>query len=155
MTEIYPYKHILVAVDGSKITSNVLESAIDSALRNHASLDILRIVQVTQLTDGYSNAALSNEETYNIVKTTKERLDDLKKRAVDAGVEDVNVHIRFGNPKRVIAHEFPSDHNTALIVLGATGVSGLERFVLGSVTHYVSRMAKCDVLVVRKNDHVN
>lgn len=43
MTEIYPYKHILVAVDGSKITSNVLESAIDSALRNHASLDILRI----------------------------------------------------------------------------------------------------------------
>ena len=148
MTEIYPYKHILVAVDGSKITSNVLESAIDSALRNHASLDILRIVQVTQLTDGYSNAALSNEETYNIVKTTKERLDDLKKRAVDAGVEDVNVHIRFGNPKRVIAHEFPSDHNT-------TGVSGLERFVLGPVTHYVSRMAKCDVLVVRKNDHVN
>ena len=116
MTEIYPYKHILVAVDGSKITSNVLESAIDSALRNHASLDILRIVQVTQLTDGYSNAALSNEETYNIVKTTKERLDDLKKRAVDAGVEDVNVHIRFGNPKRVIAHEFPSDHNTDLIV---------------------------------------
>lgn len=83
MTEIYPYKHILVAVDGSKITSNVLESAIDSALRNHASLDILRIVQVTQLTDGYSNAALSNEETYNIVKTTKERLDDLKKRAVE------------------------------------------------------------------------
>ena len=130
MTEIYPYKHILVAVDGSKITSNVLESAIDSALRNHASLDILRIVQLTQLTDGYSNA-------------------------VDAGVEDVNVHIRFGNPKRVIAHEFPSDHNTDLIILGATGVSGLERFVLGSVTHYVSRMAKCDVLVVRKNDHVN
>ena len=107
MTEIYPYKHILVAVDGSKITSNVLESAIDSALRNHASLDILRIVQVTQLTDGYSNAALSNEETYNIVKTTKERLDDLKKRAVDAWVEDVNVHNRFGNQKRVISNELP------------------------------------------------
>lgn len=98
---------------------------------------------------------LATKKHITLLKTTKERLDDLKKRAVDAGVEDVNVHIRFGNPKRVIAHEFPSDHNTDLIVLGATGVSGLERFVLGSVTHYVSRMAKCDVLVVRKNDHVN
>lgn len=154
MTENKQYQHILVAVDGSKITSNVLERAIKSALLNDASLDILRIVQVTQLTDGYSNATLSNEETYNIVKTTKERLDDLKQRAVEAGVKDVSVHIRFGNPKRVIAHEFPTDHQTDLIVLGATGVSGLERFVLGSVTHYVSRMAHCDVLVVRKHDHL-
>lgn len=155
MTENDQYQHILVAVDGSKVTSNVLDTAVDTAIRNDAALDILRIVQITQLTDGYSNAALSNEETYNIVKTTKERLDDLKQRALDAGAKEVNVHIRFGNPKRVIAHEFPSDHQTDLIVLGATGVSGLERFVLGSVTHYVSRMAPCDVLVVRKNDHIN
>lgn len=152
MTEINPYQHILAAVDGSKVTSKVLDSAIESALRNNAELDILRIVQITQLTDGYSNAGMNSEQTYGIVKTTKERLDDLKEKAEKAGVKSVNIHIRFGNPKRVIAREFPADHNTDLIVMGATGVSGIERFVLGSVTHYVSRMAPCDVMVVRTNE---
>lgn len=150
MTENSPYQHVLAAVDGSKVTSKVLTNAIEAALRNDASLDILRIVQITQLTDGYTNA-YSNEQTYSIVKTTKERLDDLKKKAEDAGVKNVSIHIRFGNPKRVIAREFPADHATDLIVMGATGVSGIERFVLGSVTHYVSRMAPCDVMVVRTN----
>lgn len=150
MTENSPYQHVLAAVDGSKVTSKVLANAIEAALRNDASLDILRIVQITQLTDGYTNA-YSNEQTYSIVKTTKERLDDLKKKAEDAGVKNVSIHIRFGNPKRVIAREFPADHATDLIVMGATGVSGIERFVLGSVTHYVSRMAPCDVMVVRTN----
>lgn len=148
MTESSPYQHVLAAVDGSKVTSKVLTSAIEIALRNNATLDILRIVQITQLTDGYTNA-YSNEQTYSLVKTTKERLDDLKQKAIDAGVKDVNIHIRFGNPKRVIAREFPADHATDIIVMGATGVSGIERFVIGSVTHYVSRMAPCDVMVVR------
>ena len=76
-------------------------------------------------------------------------MDDLKNRAVKAGVKDVNIHIRFGNPKRVIAREFPSDHNNDLIVIGTTGLSGFERFVVGSVTNYVNRNARCDVLVVQ------
>lgn len=149
MTANSQYQHILVAVDGSKATSQVLQGAIDTALRNQASLDILQVVQVTQLTDGYSNAALSNEQTYNIVKVTQERLHDLQTKAEDAGVKEVNIHVRFGNPKRVIAREYPADHNTDLIILGSNGISGLERLVLGSVTHYVSRMAPCDVMVVR------
>ncbi|WP_076459817.1 universal stress protein [Limosilactobacillus caccae] len=151
MTNSNPYQHILAAVDGSKITSKVLDSAIKAALRNNADLNILRIVQITQLTDGYSNASMNSEQTYSIVKTTKERLEDLQKKAEEAGVKNVSIHIRFGNPKRVIAREFPDDHQTDLIVMGATGVSGIERVVLGSVTHYVSRMAPCDVMVVRPN----
>ncbi|MEY8441098.1 universal stress protein [Lactobacillaceae bacterium 24-114] len=144
------YKNILVAVDGSKATIAVLNEAIKSALHNHAHLDILTIDQVGQLTDSYiATDDLNDDQTFNMVKTTKERLEDLKKRAKDAGLTDVDVHIRFGNPKRVIAEDFPKDHHNDLIVMGTTGLSSVERFVLGSVTSYVERNAYCDVLVVR------
>lgn len=149
MAEISEYKNVLVAIDGSKVTPKVLEAGIQAALSNHAHLDILTITQVDQLTDGYSNAVLSDEDTYDAVKSTRERMDDLKQKAFDEGLTDVNIHIRFGNPKRVIAREFPADHDTDLIVIGASGVSGVEHFMVGSVTNYVSRTALCDVIVVR------
>ncbi len=149
MTDDFQYHKILVAVDGSKATSQVLDAAIENGIRNDTRLDILNITQVDQITDGYSNAILSEKDTFDAVHTTRERLDDLKTRAEKAGVKDVNIHIRFGNPKRVIAREFPSDHNNDLIVIGTTGLSGFERFVIGSVTNYVNRNARCDVLVVQ------
>lgn len=149
MTDDFQYHKILVAIDGSKATSQVLDAAIDSALRNNASLDILTVTQVDQITDGYSNAVPSEADTYDAVHTTRERLDDLKARAEKAGVKDVSIHIRFGNPKRVIAREFPKDHQNDLIIIGTTGLSGVERFVVGSVTSYVDRNACCDVLVVQ------
>ena len=77
----------------------------------------------------------------------------ISEKALDAGLTDVSIHIRFGNPKRVIAREFPADHDTDLIVIGASGVSGVERFMVGSVTNYVNRTARCDVLVVRTGDN--
>ncbi|MFQ9706302.1 MAG: universal stress protein [Limosilactobacillus pontis] len=149
MTDDFQYHKILVAIDGSKATSQVLDAAIDSAIRNNASLDILTVTQVDQITDGYSNAVLSEDDTYDAVHATQERMNDLKTRAEKAGVKDVSIHIRFGNPKRVIAREFPKDHHNDLIVIGTTGLSGFERFVVGSVTNYVNRNARCDVLVVQ------
>lgn len=151
MTNDFQYHNILAAVDGSMATSQVLDAAIDTALRNNAHLDILTVTQVDQITDGYSNAVLNEKQTFDAVTATKGRMDDLKKRAEEAGVKDVNIHIRFGNPKRVIARDFPKDHHTDLIIMGTTGLSGVERFVLGSVTNYVNRNAHCDVLVVKIN----
>ena len=153
MPVLTEYKNVLVALDGSKATAKVLDAGIRAALANRAHLDILTITQVDQLTDGYSNAILSDEDTYDAVKATRGRMDDLKQKALDAGLTDVSIHIRFGNPKRVIAREFPADHDTALIVIGASGVSGVERFMVGSVTNYVNRTARCDVLVVRTGDN--
>ena len=94
------YHNILVPVDGSKVTAQVLEKGIAMAKTCDAHLDILNVVQVTQLSDGYAPASsLSPDQTYDLVKTTQERLEDLKQKAIDAGVTDVAIHVRFGNPK--------------------------------------------------------
>lgn len=149
MTNDFQYHNIVAAVDGSQATQQVVTAAINVALRNNAHLDILNIAQVDQVADGFSNAVLSDQETYDAVHTAEERLNDLKAQAEKAGVKEVAIHIRFGNPKRVIAREFPADHHNDLIVIGTTGLSGMERFVIGSVTNYVNRNARCDVMVVQ------
>jgi len=36
-----------------------------------------------------------------------------------------------------------------LIIVGATGLNAVERFLIGSVSESVARYSKCDVLIVR------
>jgi nucleotide-binding universal stress UspA family protein len=65
----------------------------------------------------------------------------------DAGVE-VTTHAREGDPADVIinvAEEVGAD----LIVVGARGLSGLRRFLLGSVSSKLSHHAPVSVMVVR------
>ncbi len=45
--------------------------------------------------------------------------------------------------------EFIKDHKNDLVMMGATGMSAMERVLTGSVTDFVTRNAPCDVLVVR------
>lgn len=143
------HKKILVPIDGSKITTRLLDRAIEVAKQNQATIDLLNVIQVDQLTDGFASTMEIDEDgTYVMVKTIEERMDDLQKRAIQAGVNEVNIHIRFGNPKEVIAREFPQDHHTDLTIIGATGLSRVERVLVGSTTAYVVRYSPCDVMVV-------
>jgi nucleotide-binding universal stress UspA family protein len=142
------YKNILAPVDGSKTTDVVLDRAIEVAKRNDTHLDILNVLEVNQFSDTYGGA-VSGDVIYKLSEDVQHRLEELKKKAEDAGVKDVSVHIRFGNPKPVIAREFPADHKNDLIMIGSTGLNALERLMVGSVATYVSRNAVCDVLIVK------
>lgn len=143
------HKKILVPIDGSKITPRLMNRAIEVAKQNHATLDLLNVIQIDQLTDGFASTMEIDEDgTYVMVKTIEERLNDLKQRAIKAGLKDVHIHMRFGSPKEVIAREFPHDHQTDLTIIGATGLSRVERVLVGSTTAYVVRYSPCDVMVV-------
>lgn len=93
---------------------------------------------------------MSDGKTHELVKIVEQRLRDLEKQAQEAGVKSVDIHIRFGNPKLVIARDFVKDHHNDLIIIGSTGTSRVERMLLGSTTGFVVRMAKCDVIVARE-----
>ncbi|KRL95058.1 universal stress protein [Limosilactobacillus equigenerosi] len=149
--EIKNYKRILVPVDGSEATESVVAQAISLARAYHAQLDLLNVIQVAQFSDGLvSSMSLSQDQTQTLVTTTTDQLNDLRQAALDAGVSDVDIHIRFGNPKQVIAHDFIEDHHNDLVVIGSTGLSAVERWIVGSVTSYVMKNAAADVVVVKK-----
>lgn len=142
------YKNVLAPVDGSKITEKVLATAIQVAKRNDTRLDLLNVLEVNQFADGYGGA-VSGDIVYKMVDEVEARLKVYQQEALDAGVRDVEIHVRFGSPKEVITKDFPADHETGLIVMGTTGMNAVERLVVGSVTSYVTRTAPCDVIIVK------
>jgi nucleotide-binding universal stress UspA family protein len=60
----------------------------------------------------------------------------------------VESEILHGNPKKVILDE-AEKWGADLIVLGAHGMSGIERLLLGSVSQAVALHAQCSVEIVR------
>ncbi len=143
------YKTILVPVDGSKQAEDALAKGALIAKNNHAHLDVLHVLSTTQY--GYNYGGMVDGDVINnLVEDTTDYLNKLTDRIKkEAGIDDVNIHIRFGNPKTVISFEFPRDHQSDLIVIGATGMSRLQRVLEGSVSSFVNRNAHCDVMVAR------
>ena len=74
-------------------------------------------------------------------------LDDAAAAARAAGVE-AEVHARPGSPADAIL-DVAEETGADLIVVGNKGMTGAERFLLGSVPNKVSHHAPCSVLIVR------
>lgn len=141
------YSNILVAVDGSKESELAFKKAAAAAARNHATLHLVHIID---------NRSFGSIEAYDRTiadrtkKTSTELLNKYKEEALTAGVGNVNVVIEYGVPKIAIPKEWAPKLNADVIVCGATGLNAAERFIMGSVSERIVRTAKCDVLVVRR-----
>ncbi|MCH4169931.1 universal stress protein [Agrilactobacillus composti] len=148
------YTNILVPVDGSKEAELALNKAVQVAKLNKAHLDILNVLDTKQFIGGYGGM-LSGDAIYQISEDAQDYLKNLAESIqskYDIKDEDLAVHVRFGNPKTVISHDFPKDHKNDLIMIGATGLNAVERVLVGSVTEYVNQHALCDVLIVKTDE---
>lgn len=145
------YKTILVPVDGSNHSEDALAKGAQFAKNNDAHLDVLHVLSTQQY--GYNYGGMVDGDVINnLVEDTTDYLNKLVDRIKkESGLDDISIHIRFGNPKTVISMEFPRDHKSDLIIIGATGMSRLQRVLEGSVSSFVDRNAKCDVMVIRTN----
>ena len=142
------YNTLLVPVDGSDEAELAFQKAVKVAVKNQAQLDILNVLDTKQFIGGYGGM-ISGDAVYQLTQDAETYLNGLADRAKQAGLEDVAIHVRFGNPKTVIATDFPHDHKTEPIMIGATGLHATERVLVGSVTEYVYRTAPCDALIVQ------
>lgn len=142
------YKHVLVPVDGSKEAEAALYKAAAVAQRNKGRVDVLNVINTTNY--GYSLGVVDGSVITQIVNDELTYLKDLVNKIKDkTGIEDIHIHARFGSPREVITYEFPRDHQTDLIMMGATGKGRLYRMLEGSATGYVNSHAGCDVIIVR------
>lgn len=144
------YHSILVPVDGSKNAEKALKRAIEVAKRNNGKIEVLNVIDTRQFTNNFGGiVSMSGDIIYSTFEAVKEYLEKLKESIKkEEGFSHVDVHVRFGSPKVVIAHDFLEDYPVDLIILGKTGMSAVGRIFVGSVTDGVVRTARCDVLVV-------
>lgn len=140
------YEKIVIAVDGSKASEKAFKKSVDIAKDHGATLVLAHIVdsRTFATAEAYDKSLSERAEKY-----ARNLLDEYVETAKEAGVENVESEIKYGSPKVAIAKEIGPEHNADLIVVGATGLNAVERFLIGSVSESVARYSKCDVLIVR------
>ncbi|WP_423189628.1 universal stress protein [Alkalibacterium sp. f15] len=140
------YKTILIAIDGSSQAEKAFKKAVEVAKRNDAVLVLAHVID-TRAYQSFSTFDGSIAD--NAREEAKGTLNDYKAYAKKEGLSQVRTVLEYGSPKVMIAKQIPEAENVDLIMLGATGLNAVERIFVGSVSEYVIRQAKCDVLIVR------
>lgn len=141
---------ILVPVDGSEAAERAFDKAVKIALTDNAHIDVLNIIDTRQFMGEMQDTLISGDTIYQMTQDSEEYLKSLEKWAREKfNFTDLDYHIRYGSPKRIISYDFIKDHGNDLIIMGATGMNAVERMLMGSVTAYVNQHALADVLIVR------
>ena len=146
------YTKALVCVDGSELAVKAAAAGAELAAKFDAELHLLTVTKPYKVSPELKRfltaESLMGEPKYVLDEMTKNILSEAKKIAGDAGIEEVKTHVREGKPARTIV-DFADNNDMDLIVLGCRGVGEVEAFLLGSVSHKVSTLAKCTCVIVR------
>jgi nucleotide-binding universal stress UspA family protein len=136
---------IVAGTDGSESAERAVREAARLAVATGA-----RLVLVSAFSDLHPFRE-------RIESSAREQLIDLEKVAeqlllrasanVGAGL-DVETVSRHGHPAEVIA-DVAREEGAQLIVVGDRGLTGIRRFLLGSISERLSHHAPCNVLIVR------
>lgn len=148
------YQHILVGIDGSKQSQMAFDKAVEVAKRNHASLQLLSVINGEHYPDAVGYGVIDHDVYDKAEKKMTDLLTKLTQQAQDAGISDVHFEVMVGNVKLALTEQWPKDHDVDLIIIGATGLNVIGRMLVGSTAAYVVREAPCDVMVV-KTDNQN
>ncbi|UYN98604.1 MAG: universal stress protein [Devosia sp.] len=144
------FKTILVPFDGSKGAEGGLDKAIEIARHGDAQLLVLTVFRHhSMLEASFSMVRPADPENMDDIMRdhAKTVADHAKNRAREAGVADVRAFVKPGQPARTIV-SFAREKKADLIVVGSRGAGSVEGFLLGSVSHKVTSLAQCPVLVV-------
>lgn len=140
------FKRILLPVDGSERALRAVDTGLGLAAK--LGVDVVSIHVLPPLsTVSFVAELLQHHDTYS--ESAKERaqtyLDEVIKRADAAGVSCKSEFVFDLRPYVAIVAAAVK-HDCDLIVMGSREFDGLQRMLLGSVTHKV--MLSCDVPVL-------
>ena len=138
------YKRILVPTDGSEFARKAELHALFLAKVSGAEIIALSVSE-NQFITGIS--VTDEVEQLNLI--LKDRCEEDLKEFEEMNEDGVKISsiIREGSPANVIL-DVAVEVDIDLIVIGSSGKSGFDRFILGSVSDKVVNAAKCPVLVV-------
>ncbi|MBC1418242.1 universal stress protein [Listeria fleischmannii] len=140
------YKRILVAVDGSKQAEKAFHEAVQLAKALDASLALASVIDVRSFPSFTAEGRTWEAELRSDVE---EILSKYVQTAEAEGIQSVGTFLEVGNPKKLLTEEIPDLFGADLIVCGATGLTRLEKVLMGSISSYIVKHATCQVLIAR------
>lgn len=142
------FDKIIVAIDKAEITNKLLDATIEIARNKHTEVTLVNVSQeyvsngMTYLPENFLEEILNEMEKESL----EQLLQAKSKLEKSAGIHPETVHLK-GDPAHEIL-KYASDTEQQLIIIGSRGLSGIKEMMLGSVSHKVSQLSKCPVLIV-------
>lgn len=140
------YKNILVPVDDSKQAELALQKAIKICSTYDCKLTIAHVIDEIYYHSADPHVGVIDKELRPYIK---DMLDKYERMANEGGVQEIELVITKGKPKLEISNDLVRDYKVDLVMMGATGMSAIDKLLMGSTSEYVLRHASCDVLIVR------
>jgi nucleotide-binding universal stress UspA family protein len=145
---------ILLATDGSDYSKAAIKAVADRPWPEGSEVKILSVMEAVYVPT--TDVWVLPDNYYN-------ELDEAARAqaeaAVNAAVEEINAgktsglkvsaEVKSGSARNVILDE-AEKWGADLIVLGSHGYTGLQRFLLGSVSYAIATHAHCSVEIVRR-----
>ena len=147
-----PPSRILVPVDFSDWSHNAVRYAKAIAAMHGAKILLLHVIEDVVLPDFYlaAGTALFLQEP-EIRRKSEERLKTMFR---DAGEPDVPMEAYVINGRAALdIAGFAEENDIDFIVLPTSGLSGINRLLIGSVAEKVVRRAVCPVLTLKPFGH--
>ncbi len=141
------FKKILVATDGSENAVKAASYGVNIAKATGAEVYALYVVSTehavtTRTVMGWSEAF----EEY-LANKGGAAIAYVEKLGKEAGVKVEPVFLK-GIPAEKIL-EYTEESNIDLVVMGTQGLTGIKRFLIGSVAENVLRHSKVPVMIIR------
>jgi nucleotide-binding universal stress UspA family protein len=144
------FQTILVPTDGSPLSRQAEDAAIELARRNGAKLVALSVATPTldAATAGASYLGATTIDPSELLAAAQNRVQDLVDRAKAAGIPcQCHVAVSYHPYEEIL--NAASDFHCDVIFMASHGRHGLKGIVLGSETQKVLTHAKLPVLVFR------
>lgn len=143
------YRNVLVGTDGSTSATRAVDQAARLAAATGARLTIVTAFS----RDGRTERAaddVPDDLRWMVTDagTAEGAAVDAVQLARNLGAADVRTRTVAGEPAEALVAA-AEDTGADVIVVGSRGMTGVARFVMGSVPNAVSHRAPCDVLIVQ------
>ncbi|RBQ24216.1 Universal stress protein [Candidatus Methanobinarius endosymbioticus] len=141
------YKRILLPTDGSKFAEKAEKHVLFLAEASGAEIIALSVVETS-----FSIGLPSDDTIFHInqllKKETEKNLDKVEQMKEESNSDvKITLEVAEGSPAEVILETIDKE-DIDLVVMGNSGKSGFDRFIMGSVAEKVVKAAECSVLVV-------
>ncbi len=143
------YTRIFAALDGASTQEAVAERAVALAADDHAELVFGHVIDsVPYEASGVDFEALCAEGKKRI---EADLADILAEARANAGIPSVELIVRAGRITDTLGHQLIEPTQPDLVICGERGLSNIKYAFVGSVSTFLIRSMRCDVLVVKQD----
>jgi len=140
------FKNILVPYDGSSHSKHAFKVALDMAKKYNSKISLVTVLDTSP---GYwANTSLWDKAMGGAKTLVTKEFESFESTAKKAKVSFHSEIIESHSITKTIV-SYSKSKKIDLIVLGAQGITGWGKLILGSVSEGVVHRVRCPVLVVR------